>query len=101
MRSERFRNLVEQSPDNIMFRFSLGQALHEEGSHLEAVEHLQACVSEKADWMMAQILLGKSLLALGRREEARPALEAALRLAIEQKHETPEAEIRALLKDLG
>lgn len=84
-----------------MFRFSLGQALCDEGRPAEAIVHLRACVKEKSDWMLAQILLGKSLIATNQAEEAKPVLETALHLAIEQQHETPEAEVRALLKELA
>lgn len=82
-----------------MFRFSLGQALVQEEKPGEAIPHLQFCVDRKPDWMMPHILLGKSLLAVGRRTEARPVLEAALTLAVAQNHETPEEELRALLSD--
>ena len=53
-----------------------------------------------SDWMMPRILLGKLLLQLERRADAQPLLEAALRLAIDQRHEDPERELRALLADL-
>lgn len=100
MRSENFRKMVEKAPDNELFRFSLGQSLFEEGFHAEAITHLEACCGIKAQWMMPRILLGKAYLQLGREAESRQALEAALALAIEQEHETPEAELRALLQDL-
>jgi predicted Zn-dependent protease len=98
-RSERFRSLVTQQPANELFRFSLAQALLDEGRTAEAIPHLEQCAGAKADWMMARILLGKALLTVGRRAEARPVLEAALALAVAQNHETPEAELRALLAD--
>ena len=82
-----------------MFRFSLAQALVAAGRGEEAVQHYRVCIEKKPDWMMARILLGKLLLELGRRDEARPWLEAALTLAIEQQHEDPERELRALLAD--
>ena len=50
--------------------------------------------------MMPRILLGKLLLQLGRRGDAKPLLEDALRLALEQHHEDPERELRALLAEL-
>lgn len=101
MRSENFRKMVEKAPENELFRFSLGQSLFEEESYAEAVEHLEVCRQRKPDWMMPVILLGKAYLQLGRVEEARPALEDALALAVEQNHETPEAELRAILADLA
>lgn len=83
-----------------MFHFSLAQALVAENRPEEAVPHYRYCVEKKADWMMPRILLGKLLLQLGRRTEAKPWLEEALKLAVEQAHEDPENELRALLADL-
>ena len=100
MKIERFQNLVSKSPDNELFRFSLAQALIEEGRHAEAIEHLELCIAKKPDWMMAEILRAKSFLSLGQSDQAKPALERSLGLAIEQHHEAPEAEIRKLLATL-
>lgn len=99
-RIEQFQARVAQQPGNEMFRFSLAQALVAGGRGTEAVEHYEFCVGQKPDWMMARILLGKLLLQLGRRAEARPLLEDALRLAVEQHHEDPERELRGLLAEL-
>ncbi|HTJ79738.1 MAG TPA: molecular chaperone DnaJ [Rariglobus sp.] len=99
-RSVHFSALVAKQPENELFRFSLAQALLAETREADAVEHLVFCANKKSDWMMPRILLGKSLLHLGRRDEALPWLEEALRLAIEQDHEDPEAELRALLAGL-
>jgi hypothetical protein len=49
---------------------------------------------------MPRSILAKTLLGLGRKAEARPWLEAALKLAIEQSHEDPERELRLLLTEL-
>ena len=99
-RSAHFAALVSKHPDNELFRFSLAQALVSEGRADAAVEHLIVCANKKSDWMMPRILLGKSLIGLGRRAEARPWLEQALQLAVTQNHEDPEHELRALLSDL-
>ena len=100
-RVEQFAALVERHPANEMFRFSLAQALVAADRAAEAVPHFEFCIAKKSDWMMARILLGKLLLQLGRRAEAQPLVESALALAIEQHHEDPERELRALLADLG
>ncbi len=100
MRSEDFRKKVEAAPENRLFRFSLGQALFEEGAYAEAVEHLEFCCEQQSDWMMPRILLGQALMRLQQTDEARRTLESALQLAIAQKHEGPEAELRALLAEL-
>lgn len=99
-RIDHFSALVSRQPENELFRFSLAQALLSEQRTAEAVPHLEFCVGKKADWMLARILLGKALLQLDRRAEARRWLEEALSLAVEQHHEDPEAEVRALLAGL-
>jgi predicted Zn-dependent protease len=99
-RVEQFESLVARQPANELFRFSLAQALVAENRAEEALEHYEFCVTKKADWMMPRILLGKLLLQLNRPAEAKPLLEEALRLAVEQHHEDPERELRALLTEL-
>lgn len=100
-RVAQFQVLVGQHPENELFRFSLAQALVAEDRGPEAMPHYEFCVAQKIDWMMPRILAGKLLLQLGRRAEAKPLLEDALRLAVAQQHEDPERELRALLADLG
>lgn len=100
MSSARFAALVASQPENEMFRFSLAQALLREGQSADAVPHLEFCANKKAEWMMARILLGKTLLTLGRKADARAWLEQALRLAVEQNHEDPERELRGILTEL-
>jgi predicted Zn-dependent protease len=92
-----FQNKVANSPDNLLFRFSLGQALYEAGRGSEAIEHLERCAASRDDWMLPRILLGKALLEAGQPERARPILEAALELAVAQHHDDPAAELRDLL----
>jgi predicted Zn-dependent protease len=99
-RVEQFTALVAREPENEMFRFSLAQALVAEGRDEEAVPHYKVCIETKPDWMMARILFGKLLLKLGRRGEGTPMLQDALKLAVEQHHEDPERELRAILAEL-
>ena len=100
MSVDRFSQLVASQPDNELFRFSLAQALLREGRTLDSLPQLEFCANKKPDWMMVRILLGQALCKLGRKPEARPWLEAALTLAIEQHHEDPERELRALLSEI-
>lgn len=100
-KSEIFQPKVEASPENMLFRFSLGQALYEERETLASIEHLQICADSRADWMLPRILLGKALLANGRADEAKPVLEDALKLAIDQHHDDPAEELRAILEDFN
>lgn len=99
-RVAQFQSLVERQPGNELFRFSLAQALVADAQLAESVPHFEFCAGKKPDWMMPRILLGKVLVQLGRRAEAKAVLNAALQLAIEQHHEDPERELRALLAEL-
>jgi len=100
-KSEIFQPKVEAKPDNMLFRFSLGQALYEEGETAAAIPHLQRCAESRDDWMLPRILLGKAMIQTGQATEARPILEQALKLAIEQHHDDPAAELTEILEDLS
>ncbi|MDB6167349.1 MAG: molecular chaperone DnaJ [Verrucomicrobia bacterium] len=99
-RVEQFESRVRSQPGNALFRFSLAQALAAEERGEEAIPHFEFCVASRADWMMPRILLGKLLLQLNRRPEAKALLTTALGLAVEQHHDDPERELRALLAEL-
>jgi Flp pilus assembly protein TadD len=94
------RQMVQQFPDNELGRFSLGKALYDRGDYAEAAEHLERALAKKPDWMVVQILLGKVALQSGDRDRARADFERALQLAVDQRHEGPQAELEALLADL-
>jgi Flp pilus assembly protein TadD len=98
-KSEIFLPKVASKPDNLLFRFSLGQALYEEGETEAAIPHLLKCAESRADWMLPRILLGKAYLQAGQTAEAKPVLQTALKLAVEQNHDDPAAELRGLLAD--
>ena len=92
--------LWRQFPDNDLARFNLAQAYVDAADYANAIEHLRALCQKKPDWMVAHIQLGKSLVALGRSAEAKPAFEHALQLAIAQHHDGPREELQELLKTL-
>jgi len=94
------RELYEKFPGNDLSRFNLAQAYCDAGDFAGALEHLQALAGKKRDWMVVQILLGKALIALDRRAEAKTVLEDALQLAITQHHDSPRDELTELLKTL-
>lgn len=99
-KAEAFQEKVAKNPDNMMFRFSLGQALYEDGKLIEAIPHLTLCAESRSDWMLPRILLGKAFVTTGELSLARPHLEEALQLAIDQHHKDPEAELRSIIDDL-
>ena len=99
-KSEVFYPKVAAKPENMLFRFSLGQALYEEEQIAQSIEHLEICANSRADWMLPRILLGKALVQTGQIEKAKPLLEDALKLAIDQHHLEPAEELEDMLKDL-
>ncbi len=99
-KSEIFLPKVEAKPDNMLFRFSLGQALYDEGTTEASIPHLQRCADSRDDWMLPRILLGKALLQHGQADTAKPILAYALQLAVVQHHDEPAAELRDILEDL-
>ena len=96
----RHTKMVEQFPENELARFSLGKALFDTGEFVRAKEHFEVALAKKPDWMVVQILIGKGELALGNKPAAKAAFENALRLAIEQNHEGPQAEMEQALAEL-
>jgi hypothetical protein len=60
---------------------------------------LKECANSREDWMLPRILLGKAMLANGQDSNAKPILETALRLAVEQNHDDPAQELRSILAD--
>lgn len=91
---------VEQNPGNDLFRFSYAKALFDSKSYAEAEEHLTLCLKKKPDWMVVAILLAKCSQLRENLPLARRRYEQALELAVAQKHEGPEAEIRNALNEL-
>jgi Flp pilus assembly protein TadD len=91
---------VAEKPENELFRFSLAKALIDAGRHAEAELHLQWAFEKKPDWMVVVMLLAQCALQRGDKPAARAWYEKALTLALDQKHEAPEAEIRAALSHL-
>lgn len=90
--------LWKKYPDNDLSRYNLAQAYFDAGDFKNAAENLRPLCAKKPDWMVVHILLGKALMALGRTAEAKPVLEHALQLAVEQHHDGPREELVELLK---
>ena len=92
-----FITKVQEAPENKLFRFSLSKILVDQEQYDEAIPHLEKCIQLQDDWMLAYILLGKSLIHCNQANKAKGILEKALKLAIEQNHDDPKSEILGLL----
>jgi len=99
-REAEYLDKVRQRPNDTLARFVLAKDYFDEGRHADAAEQFGELVRQKPDWMKCWIHLGQSLTALGKKDDARGALEQALALAEAQHHDTPAEELRELLAAL-
>jgi tetratricopeptide (TPR) repeat protein len=97
---ERWKSFVEQDANNELARFKLAQCYAAAGMTAPAVAEYEACVKLKPDWMVAFIELGQQREKLGDLAGARAALQAALDLAIAQRHSGPQDELTRALAAL-
>lgn len=105
MNVDAFRHMVANHPDGFLGRYGLGNKLLQEGGNLEeAVEHLQAAVRLDPVHVASHLALGRALIALERKEEAKSVLGAGIDAALSGRSNgggdlVPE--MRALLQTLG
>lgn len=99
-RITRFEHKVIEQPENELHRFSLGKALFDAGRYPEAERHLRVALGKRQDWMVVVMLLGQCAQQRDDKALARSFYEKALKLAIDQHHEGPEADARAALAAL-
>jgi predicted Zn-dependent protease len=100
-----FRAMVAKVPNGFLGRYGLGnKLLQESGSLEEAVEHLRVAVTLDPVHVASHLALGRALLKLGRKDEAKPVLTAGIDAAVSGRSNggvdlVPE--MRALLQALG
>jgi len=99
-RLEEFRLKLEQSPENLLFRYSYAQLLSVHNQTKEAIDQLIICLDSRSDWMMAIFLKAKLEISLGRKADAISSLEKTIELAKSQFHDDPLAEAQELLESL-
>jgi protein O-mannosyl-transferase len=71
---------AEKAPDHWLPRLALGDVLHEEGRHEEAISVLRGAVSFRPEEGQAYAKLGRCLLEAGHLDEANSAFQTLLRL---------------------
>jgi tetratricopeptide (TPR) repeat protein len=99
-RIARFESMVASDPENPLHAFALAQALLAAGEFERSEKAYARCLQLDPNWMVAAIRRGRCLVALERWDDARAALEDGARLATEQNHEEPFAEIRELMDEI-
>jgi len=102
---EAFRQMVAENPKGFLGRYGLGNKLLQEGGSLEeAVEHLRVAVQLDPVHVASHLALGRALVALGKKEEAKPILTAGINAATSGRSSGGVdliPEMRALLQSLG
>ncbi|MGH7221081.1 MAG: tetratricopeptide repeat protein [Nitrospiraceae bacterium] len=100
-----FRQMVAKNPKGFIGRYGLGNKILQQGSNLEeAVEHLTVATQLDPTHVASHLGLGHALVSLGRKDEARPVLQAGIDAARSGRSNgggdlVPEME--ALLRSLG
>lgn len=100
-----FRRMVAQNPKGFLGRYGLGNKLIQEGGDLEeAVEHLRIATQLDPTHVASHLGLGKALISLGRKDEAKPVLQTGIAAALSGRSNggvdlVPEMQV--LLRTLG
>jgi len=102
---ETFRQMVAKNPRGFLGRYGLGNKLLQEGENLEeAIEHLRVAVQLDPLHVASHLALGRALVELGRKEEAKPVLTAGINAATSGRSSGGVdliPEMRALLQSIG
>ena len=100
-----FRQMVAKNPRGFLGRFGLGNKLIQEGGPLEEiVEHLTVATQLDPTHVASHLALGRTLIKLGRKDEAKPILTAGIDAALSGRSNgggdlVPE--LQQLLRTLG
>ena len=74
-----FRQMVTKNPNGFLGRYGLGNKIMQEGGYMaEAVEHLSVAVKLDPTHVASHLALGRALVALNRKEEAKRILQAGI-----------------------
>jgi Flp pilus assembly protein TadD len=73
-----FRQMVAKNPQGFLGRYGLGNKLIQNGNLAEAVEHLTIATQLDPTHVASHLGLGRALVSLGRKDEAKPVLQAGI-----------------------
>ena len=100
-RLQLFRSMAESDPENELAHFSIGKLSAEAGSWPEAELALRRCLEINENHSVALSILGESLLAQDKRDEAVELLGKGIVVAHERGEFMPRDKMRELLKSIG
>ena len=102
---EAFRQMVAKNPKGFLGRYGLGNKIIQEGGSLdEAVEHLTVATQLDPTHVASHLGLGRALISLGRKDDAKPILQAGIDAARSGRSNGGAdlvPEMQALLRTLG
>jgi tetratricopeptide (TPR) repeat protein len=100
-----FRQMVAKNPKGFLGRFGLGNKILQEGGNLdEAVEHLRVAIQLDPVHVASHLALGRALIGLGKKDDAKPILQAGIDAAISGRSNGGRdlvPEMQTLLRTLG
>lgn len=78
-----FRQMVAKNPKGFLGRYGLGNKILQEGGPLEeALEHLRVAVQLDPVHVASHLALGRVLVGLGEKDQAKPVLAAGIDAAL-------------------
>lgn len=100
-----FRQMVVKNPKGFLGRYGLGNKILQEGGNLEeALEHLSVAVQLDPIHVASHLALGRALIGLGKKDEAKPVLAAGVDAALSGRSSGGKdlvPEMQQLLRTLG
>jgi tetratricopeptide (TPR) repeat protein len=100
-RIAQFRKMANDSPDDELGHYRLGQLLTEAGQYDEAAQSFRRALEVNPHFSRVYQLLAQALLQLGRRDEALATLREGYRVADERGDNMPRDEMARLMTQLG
>ena len=100
MKSEEWKVLLDDEPDNELVHFSYAKALMDERQWLPAATEFQKLLELDPEYIIAWAFQARCYLEAGEHDKARYAAEKGLPLARAFNHEVPIEEIESILEEL-
>ncbi|MFM8931518.1 MAG: Fe(2+)-trafficking protein [Gemmataceae bacterium] len=100
-RIAQFSKMSQDDPDNELGHYRLGQLLQEANRHEDAIRSFRRTLELSPQFSKVFLLLGKSQVALGRKDEAIATFQEGHKVATERGDRIPASEIAKELEGLG
>ena len=100
-RIAQFSKMSQDDPDNELGHYRLGQLLQEANRHEDAIRSFRRTLELSPQFSKVFLLLGKSQVALNRKEEAIATYQEGHKVATERGDRIPASEISKELESLG